>query len=165
MQPTVRRSWARRGQTPTIAVEPTRAKAAVIGAIICTLLAGAVIDSDYAFELYNGSVNWEVVYEFLEALYLEHGPLLVVLDNARPHKKALRLLQEDYGEEAIEALWLPSYAPELMPIEYLWGHSKRGPLANWCPKSVDELYEGVHKTLHATDRGFTEPFLRLAGLL
>ena len=34
---------------------------------------------------------------------------------------------------------LPAYAPELNPVEYLWGHLKHHELPNFCPKNLGEL--------------------------
>jgi len=34
---------------------------------------------------------------------------------------------------------LPAYAPELNPVEYLWGYWKQNELANFCPKTFTEL--------------------------
>ena len=34
---------------------------------------------------------------------------------------------------------LPSYSPDLNPVEYLWAWLKRHALANFCPRSLAEL--------------------------
>jgi len=39
----------------------------------------------------------------------------------------------------IEVAYLPAYAPELNPFEYLWGYWKRTELATFCPKDIWEL--------------------------
>jgi transposase len=46
--------------------------------------------------------------------------------------------------------YLPGYAPELNPIEYIWGYWKQRALRNVCPKDYWGL--DVNKTLKA-DRG------------
>jgi transposase len=33
----------------------------------------------------------------------------------------------------MEAFYLPAYAPELNPAEYIWAHLKQHELANLCP--------------------------------
>jgi len=33
----------------------------------------------------------------------------------------------------LELEFLPAYAPELNPVEYLWGHWKQHELPNFCP--------------------------------
>ena len=40
------------------------------------------------------------------------------------------------GRLALE--FLPAYAPELNPVEYLWGYWKHHELPNFCPKSFFE---------------------------
>ena len=34
---------------------------------------------------------------------------------------------------------LPPYAPELNPVELIWGYTKRNPLANFAPVELDDL--------------------------
>jgi hypothetical protein len=42
---------------------------------------------------------------------------------------------------------LPGYAPELNPIEYLWGYAKSNELANLAPKDLWELSAEAKKAL------------------
>ena len=35
--------------------------------------------------------------------------------------------------------FLPAYAPELNPTEYIWGHLKEHEIANLCPKNFSHL--------------------------
>lgn len=35
--------------------------------------------------------------------------------------------------------FLPAYAPELNPVEYLWGYWKVHELPHFCPKTFSEL--------------------------
>lgn len=69
-------------------------------------------------------------------------PIIVVWDNLRAHKaaeKALELLQK----RGIAFEPLPSYAPELNPVEAGWSHSKYGDLSNFAPQNVAELEQEV----------------------
>jgi transposase len=34
---------------------------------------------------------------------------------------------------------LPPYAPELNPVEYIWGHWKHHELPNFCPRDFTQL--------------------------
>jgi hypothetical protein len=43
--------------------------------------------------------------------------------------------------------YLPPYAPELNPVEYLWSHWKQHELPNVCPKDFWQLSEGARRTL------------------
>lgn len=35
--------------------------------------------------------------------------------------------------------YLPAYAPDLNPVEYLWGYWKHHELPNFCPKDYAQL--------------------------
>ena len=43
------------------------------------------------------------------------------------------------GRNMLRRVFLPPYAPELNPIEYLWGYLKMNPLANLTASDVGEL--------------------------
>lgn len=69
-------------------------------------------------------------------------PIIVVWDNLRAHKtaeKSLKLL----GKRGIGFEPLPSYAPELNPVEAVWSQSKYSDLANFAPQDVAELEQAV----------------------
>ena len=43
--------------------------------------------------------------------------------------------------------YLPAYAPELIPTEYIWGHCKHHKLPNACPKDFAQLKHGARHAL------------------
>jgi len=43
--------------------------------------------------------------------------------------------------------YLPGYAPELNPVEYIWGYWKQHALTNVCPKDYWGLDETARQTL------------------
>jgi len=48
----------------------------------------------------------------------------------------------DFVREQHGRLWLeflPAYAPEPNPVEYLWSHWKQHELPNFCPQTFGEL--------------------------
>jgi transposase len=45
--------------------------------------------------------------------------------------------------------WLPGYAPELNPVEYIWGYWKHHALPNFCPRDFAQL---SHHARHALRR-------------
>jgi transposase len=55
-------------------------------------------------------------------------------------------------EGEIEIEYLPAYAPELNPVEYLWGHWKHHELPNVCPRDLWQLGEGARRTLRRLRR-------------
>jgi len=111
----------------------------------------------FYFRLFPGSVRSPQVVLFLRHL-LRHipGRLLVIWDGLRQHRSRLvkDLIAERRGRLAID--FLPAYAPELNPVEYLWGYWKHHELPNLCPKTFWEL---SHHARHALRRMRSRPTL------
>jgi hypothetical protein len=61
---------------------------------------------------------------------------------------------------------LPRYAPDLNPIEQVWGNVKSNELANLCSDTIDEVTGIAENGLDrvGTDASFCFAFLRHAGL-
>jgi transposase len=95
---------------------------------------------NFYFQLFPGSIRSPQVIAFLEHL-LRHirGPLLVVWDGLSSHRsKVVReFVRQQKGRLWLE--FLPAYAPELNPVEYLWGYWKQHELPNLCPEDYAEL--------------------------
>ena len=73
------------------------------------------------------------------------GKLLVIWDGWPAHRSKV---VADYLASTRGRVWverLPGYAPELNPIEYLWGCAKGNDLANFAPKELWELRRAVRK--------------------
>ncbi len=86
-------------------------------------------------------VTGEDTIAFLKyVLEQESGNIVMVLDNSRLHRNKL-VSAFVAGIERLEVVFLPSYAPELNPIELLWAWVKRFWLGNRVLKSVVELFE------------------------
>ena len=52
----------------------------------------------------------------------------------------------------IKLHFLPAYAPDLNPVEYLWTWLKRHALANFCPDSFTELRHATRGKLKSAQR-------------
>jgi hypothetical protein len=61
-----------------------------------------------------------------------------------------KTLESDRSEVNIE--YLPSYAPELNPIEPCWSHTKYGEMANFISQDVTHLADEVAHSLMANHR-------------
>lgn len=77
------------------------------------------------------------------------GQVVVVWDGGSSHKgePVRELLRRFCRRLHLERL--PAYAPDLNPVEWVWGHLKYGQLANFVPRHVRHLEEGVQKHLLA----------------
>jgi transposase len=52
----------------------------------------------------------------------------------------------------ISTAYLPPYAPELNPVEYIWGYWKQHELPNVCPKDYWHLGQTARRTLRRMPR-------------
>ena len=108
---------------------------------------------NFYFQLFPKSIRSPQVIEFLAHLkrYLRR-PVLVIWDRLSAHKS--RMTQQWIAEHRdwICTEYLPAYAPELNPVEYLWGHWKQHTLPNVCPKHLWQLSEGARRTLRRLRR-------------
>jgi len=125
------RTWSPKGETPVLQYS--------FNWKTLSAMAGVTWWSFY-FRLYPGSIRSPQVIHFLTHL-MRHIPkdMLVIWDGLKPHRS--RLTQDFVAQQngRIELEYLPAYAPELNPVEYLWGHWKQHELPNFCPKTFSEL--------------------------
>jgi transposase len=125
------RTWSPKGQTPVLEFNFNWDKLSAI--------AGLSWKSFY-FRLYEGSITSERVVEFLGHLQRHvPGKLFIVWDGASIHRS--KLIRE-YVAGLHGNIWLerlPVYAPELNPVEYLWGYWKQHELPNLCARDLWQL--------------------------
>ncbi len=133
------RTWAPKGHTPILQHHFNWDNLAAIAGI--TLW-------NFYFRMYPGSIKAEQVVDFLTNL-LHHlpGKLLIVWDGLPAHRSKLvkEFLTQQKGRIWLERL--PAYAPELNPVEYIWGYWKKNELPNFCPKDFFQLSTHARKAL------------------
>ena len=108
---------------------------------------------NFYFRLYPGTVRSPQVVHFLDAL-LRHinGPMLIVWDRLAAHRSGLvrDYLMSLQGRIKVE--YLPAYAPDLNPVEYIWAYWKQHELPNVCTKDYWQLGEVARRTLRRMRR-------------
>ncbi len=105
------------------------------------------------FRLYPGAVKSPQVVDFLRALVRHiRQPLILVWDRLPAHRSRMVRDYLSSLEGRIQAEYLPSYAPELNPVEYIWAHWKQHELPNVCPKDFWQLSEAARRTLRRMRR-------------
>lgn len=105
------------------------------------------------FRFHEGSIKKEQIVEFLKALKAHlKQPLLVVWDGLRAHRSKLVRDYLDSTDGHIQMAFLPPYAPDLNPVEYLWAWLKRHALANFCPDNLDELQATARNKLKSAQK-------------
>lgn len=144
MAPWVRRSWARRGQTPRLD-QRTRSHQKV------SVIAALCIGPDRRrlhlyFRLYvDANINTARVIAFVRQLLRQwDGPLVIVWDRLRAHRS--KKIDLFVGRSPrVHTFLLPPYAPELNPVEYVWSYLKTNPLANWAFNDVETLAQTARR--------------------
>jgi transposase len=142
LNPLVKRSWAKIGHTPVLDTDGGhRDKVSVIAGV-------SVSPTRQRLGLYfatepDGFYTADKVIEFLRNL-LKHlrGQVIVVWDRGNNHKGPLmrKFLSRN---RRLTVEMLPSWAPELNPVEPVWSWLKYGELANFVPDDTDVLDDEV----------------------
>ncbi|HET6385261.1 MAG TPA: IS630 family transposase [Armatimonadota bacterium] len=136
--PGVVRTYAPRAHTPTMDEWQTRDHLSAIGAVT----SGGKVFSLVRPESLNGSHT----VAFLEHLLRLSGKrLLVIWDNSPIHRRAMvQAFLAGQAARYITVEALPSYAPDLNPVEWLWQHLKDTELRNVACLDMDELHLELH---------------------
>lgn len=142
-------TWALKGVQPTVRTTGIRKAYRVFGLLDC--FGGSLF-----FQGLDGKFNTESYRAFLEeTLAALRGHLILVQDNASYHvSRSLRAFYEAHADR-LTVYQLPSYSPDLNPIEYLWTKVKKDAThLRYFPLFADLIAE-VTKTLtrfaHLTD--------------
>lgn len=108
---------------------------------------------NFYFRLFPGTIKGPQLIEFLQALVRQiKGKLLIVWDGLPAHRSALvrSYVESLNGHMVLERL--PAYAPELNPVEYIWGYMKQRELANLCAKTIGEVSQFARNRLKSMQR-------------
>ena len=93
---------------------------------------------NFYFRFFPGAIRSPQIILFLSHLLCHiPGKLLIVWDGLPGHRSRAVW---DFVREQRGRLWLeflPAYAPELNPVEYLWAHWKQHELPNFCRRTSD----------------------------
>lgn len=158
MGPLVQRSWAPRGHTPVLMQRGrSRRKVSVIGALVISPRRRRV--RAYFSLQPEASFDGERILQFLKQLCRALGvPITLVWDRLQAHIGEPVKGWLASNRHRIRAELLPAYAPELNPVELIWGHAKTHSLANFAPLEFHDLAMQAHLSVLAI--GDDQPLLR-----
>jgi transposase len=143
-RPTQVRGWAPRGHTPVLQYHFNWHQLSAI--------AGITFYRFY-FRLFPGAIKGPQVVEFLHALGWQiRRKVLVIWDGLPAHRSQFVRDYVDSLKGAIQLEYLPAYAPELNPTEYIWGHLKHRELGNFCARTFGELTHRTRNRLRSMQR-------------
>jgi transposase len=127
------RTYAPRGHTPLLRVPLTRDHLSAISAVTA--------DGRVFMQVQPQAYRSQHVVRFLRHL-LRHiaGKVLIIWDGSPIHRShTIKAFLASGGAARIHLERLPSYAPDLNPVEGLWCYLKRVELRNLCCQTLTEL--------------------------
>lgn len=117
-----------------------------------SLIAGVSFWRMY-FRFFRGSIKAAQIVEFLQALQRTiRGKLLIIWDGLPAHRSRLVREYVESLDGRIQLERLPAYAPELNPVEYVFGYAKQRELANLCASTIDEVRRYARRRLASMQR-------------
>ena len=144
MMPVLRRTWAPCGITPRLAVRArSHEKVSGIGALIVSPRRRRIT---LALALHRQrNIRGPEVLRFLRHLARHvRGPFLLLWDRGRSHKHELVRTWLAVHPRC-HIVWFPPYAPDLNPVELLWGYLKYGRLANFAADTPEDIQTAVNR--------------------
>lgn len=164
-RPSIRRTWSPRGETPVLIHAFNWSSLSICAAL------GYRWDgrrSRLFFQTRAGAYNTESLIAFLKDLkrYLRGSKTILVWDGLPSHKSGV---MTDFlvGERSwLSVERLPGYAPDLNPVETLWGNVKGKELANRCAANLAEVFNAARGGMARVrkSRTLAYSFLKHAGL-
>jgi transposase len=131
MAPFVRRSWAPRGHTPLLSQRTRTHQKVSILAALCVSPGRDQIQLYFRLCPQTNIATPHVIGFLCQLRRQVHSPVVLVWDRLRAHRsKAVSQYLE--RTSSLHPVLLPPYAPELNPVEMVWGYLKTNPLANFA---------------------------------
>jgi transposase len=162
--PSVRATWAPRGQTPVLR-HPFNWKRLSLAGALAYEPDGS--DAHLFFELRPGAYNDETLIAFLSELNeVEQRHVLLIWDGLPSHRSGRMSDWIASQRHWLSVERLPGYAPDLNPIENVWGNLKSQELANLCSNTIDQVADIAEGGLDriGSDAALCFAFLRHSGL-
>ena len=162
--PSVRATWAPRGHTPVLRHRFAWKRLSLAGALAYEPDGS---DAHLFFELRPGAYNDETLIEFLSEFdETEHRRVLLIWDGLPSHRS--RRMSDWVASQRhwLSVEPLPGYAPDINPIEHVWGNLKSTELANLCSDTIGEVADIAEDGLDriGSDAALCMAFLRHSGL-
>jgi transposase len=164
-KPPVRQTWAPRGQTPVLRHAFNWKKLS-----ICSALAYRWDGrrTRLLFSIVADSYTDEKLISFLTEARKEfrRRRLIIVWDGLPSHRSRRMKRYLDIQRRWLTVVRLPPYAPDLNPVEFVWGNIQGKELANLCSDDLGAIVSGVRKGFArvCTNASLPDAFIRHAGI-
>jgi transposase len=136
------RSYGLKGKTPIVTTSGQRQSINAISAVNAK--------GGFWYNVYSGKLNASRFVEFLEDFMKgRRERVFLVVDGHPSHKaKLVQSYVKSLGGR-LELHFLPPYAPDLNPDEFVWGHAKVNGVSKKPLRKNESLKDRVHSDLHA----------------
>jgi len=134
---TVERGFAPKGRPPVLPVETKRERVNMISAIS--------IQGSVRFMVYRENMDQRRLIQFmLRIVCLSDRKVFLILDNLKVHHGKLVSAWLEKHKEKIEVFFLPLYAPEYNPDEYLNHALKLSVHTGQLPYTMEDISHKIH---------------------
>jgi len=135
------RSFAVKGRTPVI---PRPAKR-----FSCSMISTLTNRGTLRFMIYDGALNAALFLSFLRRLVKDAGrKIFLIVDNLRVHRAGLVTAWVKANRHRIELVYLPPYAPEHNPDEFMHNDLKQTMARRCIPKDKAGLKAFLRSHMH-----------------
>ena len=140
--PVLGRTYGLKGHTPVV---PTSGQRQSINAISAVNAKG-----EFWYNIYSGKLNAERFVEFLQDLMKNRRERVFLVVDGHPSHKAKKVAAyvKSLGGK-LELHFLPPYAPDLNPDEFVWSYAKRNGVSKKPLCQNESLKERVEADLHS----------------
>ena len=163
--PVVRRTWAPRGETPVL-THPFNWQRLSVAVALAFRWDGR--HPRLCFQTRRGTYRTDSLIRFLRHLrrHFRRQRVILLWDGLPGHKSAAMLAYLARQRHWLTAERLPGYAPDLNPVESIFGNVKGRELANHCGPELATLAQALRTGLSRVRRRphLAHAFVRHAGL-
>src|SRR6516165_557479 len=136
----LQRTWGAKGETPIVA---TSGKRQQVNAISAVNASGA-----FWYDVYTGKFNAQLFITKLKAFMRNRRrPVFLVLDGHPAHRAKIVAAYVQSLKGRLELHFLPGYAPDLNPDEFVWNHLRQNGVTKTPLKQNEQLKDRVEKDL------------------
>lgn len=139
------RTWAPKGRTPEVATSGRRQAVNAISAVNAR--------GEFWYKVYTGGLNKDRFVAFLKSFMRgRKHPVMLVVDGHPAHRARVVRDYVQAQKGKLEIYFLPGYAPELNPDEFVWNHLKKQGVSKKPLRRGESLRARVHADLEKIKR-------------
>ncbi len=139
------RTWAPKGQTPEV---PTSGRRQSVNAISAVNARG-----EFWFKVYTERLNKERFVAFLKSFMRgRKHPVMMIVDGHPAHRARIVRAYVQSLKGKLEIYFLPGYAPEVNPDEFVWNHLKKQGVSKQPLRQGESLRARVQQDLERIQR-------------